>query len=256
MQGLGRKRYVVAGSATGIGAATARRLAAEGAHVHLGDFAADKAELVARDIRASGGVASSEFFDLHDEGSIQALVGGAVEALGGLDGVVNVAYEGRPEYHGRDVAIGEFDPEVWSTVLHANVIGTALVIKNALPHLIEAGGGAIVNVSSGAAQAGEEIRVAYGVSKAGINSFTRHIAKTYGEKGIRANAVSPGAVLTEAGEAAFPEEVRELMIAHSPIKRLGQPDDIAGTIAFLLSEDGEWISGQVWHHNGGTMFRE
>ena len=256
MRGLAGKRIVVAGSATGIGAATARRLGEEGAHVFLGDIHAEKAEAVANDIRSAGGTAASKFFDLHDETAIKALIAAAVETFGGLDGMVNGAYEGRREYHGRDVEILEMDPKVWEMVLHGNVIGTTLLMKHALPHLIEAGGGSIVNITSPASHAGESIRVVYGASKAGINSVTRHVANTYGPRGVRCNCVSPGAILSEAGQSAFPPELRAKMIAAMPIKRLGEPEDIAAGVAYLLSDDAEWVTGQVWSINGGIALRD
>jgi NAD(P)-dependent dehydrogenase (short-subunit alcohol dehydrogenase family) len=256
VRGLTGKRVLVGGSATGIGAATARRLAEEGVRVFLADVRAGAAAAVADKLAAEGASTTSGFYDLHDEASIQAVIVAAVGTFGGLDGVVNVAYEGRPEFHGRDFELLEMDSAVWQTVLHANVIGTALMMKHAIPHLIEAGGGSIVNISSGASHAGEGIRVVYGASKAGINSVTRHVANKYGDRGVRCNAVSPGAILTEAGEAAFSQEMRAAMIAHMPVKRLGKPEDIAATIAYLLSDDAEWVTGQVWSHNGGGGLRE
>ena len=256
MRGLAGKRILVSGSATGIGAATARRLGSEGAKVFLGDIHADGAKAVAEDITAAGGTAASGFFDLHDEATIKALVASAVGALGGLDGLVNVAYEGRREIHGRDIEILEMDPEVWATAFHGNVIGTGLMMKHALPHLIESGRGSIVNISSMGANAGEGIRVAYGASKAAINSITRHVANKYGSRGVRANSVAPGAILTEAGERAFSPEMRKAMLAGMPLTRLGQPDDVASLNAFLLSDDSDWVTGQVWTINGGASLRE
>lgn len=256
MRGLKGKRIIVAGSARGIGAATAQRLGEEGAQVMCGDVFADKAEIVAKDIAAKGGTAIACFFDLHEEDTLKALIATAVEAFGGLDGIVNVAFEGRREYHDRDVEILDMEPEIWSTVLHANVIGTGLLMKYALPHLIEAGGGSIINITSGASWVGEPIRVVYGASKAGINSITRHVANRYGDRNVRCNAVSPGAILTEAGKATFSDEFKAQMLSGMPIKRLGEPEDIASTIAFLLSDDADWVTGQVWTVNGGLVLRE
>ncbi|HKX79789.1 MAG TPA: SDR family NAD(P)-dependent oxidoreductase [Novosphingobium sp.] len=256
MRGLKGKRIIVAGSATGIGAATARRLGAEGAHILMGDVDADKAGEIAAQIAAAGGTASATHFNLHDEATMVALIDKAVKDLGGLDGLVNVAYEGRAEYHGRDFTITEMDPHVWETVLHANVIGTGLMMKHAIPHMIEAGGGSIVNITSGASRAAEPIRVVYAASKAGINSITRHVAGNYGVHKIRANCVSPGAILTEAGQAAFSDEMRTAFLKGMPIKRLGEPEDIASTIAYLQSDDTDWVTGQVWTVDGGMHFRD
>jgi NAD(P)-dependent dehydrogenase (short-subunit alcohol dehydrogenase family) len=260
MRGLQGRRVLVGRSASGIGAATARRLAEEGAHVFLGDINADGAATVARDIEAAGGSAASGYYNLYDEESIRDLVANAVGTLGGLDGVANVAAEMSAGVQHRDVELLEMDVEVWERMLRANVIGTGLVIRYALPHLFDAGGGSIVNVTSGASHAGEGIRVAYGASKAALNSLTRHVARTYGDRNVRANAVSPGAILTDTALAVFSEEFKAAILRSMPLKRPGQPHgqpaDVAQTIAFLLSDDSDWITGQVWSINGGGAMRD
>jgi NAD(P)-dependent dehydrogenase (short-subunit alcohol dehydrogenase family) len=260
MRGLRGKRVLVGGSAGGIGAATARRLSEEGAHVFLADIQAGGAETVAKEISAAGGVAASGFYDLADEESIKKLLGDVVGAFGGLDGVANVAALMSAGVQHRDIEVLHLDVEVWERMLRANVIGTALVIKYALPHLFEAGGGSIVNVTSGASHAGESIRVAYGASKAAINSLTRHVARTYGDRNVRANAVSPGAIMSATALATFSEEFRAGLLKSMPLQRpgkpLGQPEDVAQTIAFLLSDESDWISGQVWSINAGGAMRD
>jgi NAD(P)-dependent dehydrogenase (short-subunit alcohol dehydrogenase family) len=260
MRGLRGKRLLVGGSASGIGAATARRLAEEGAHVYLGDVMADGAAAVAKDIEAAGGRAASGYYTLYDEASIAAMIADAVATMGGLDGVANVAAEMSAGVQHRDRELLEMDVEVWERMLRANVIGTGLVIKYSLPHLFTAGGGSIVNVTSGASHAGEGIRVAYGASKAAINSLTRHVARTYGDRNLRANAVSPGAILTETALAVFSEDFKAQILRSMPLRRPGQPHgqpaDVAQTIAFLLSDDSDWISGQVWSINGGGAMRD
>jgi NAD(P)-dependent dehydrogenase (short-subunit alcohol dehydrogenase family) len=260
MRGLQGKRILVGGSASGIGAATARRLAEEGAHVFLGDVKADGAAAVAKEITASGGQAASGYYNLYDEESIKALLADVVDTFGGLDGVANVAAEMSAGVQHRDVELLQMDTDVWERMLRANVIGTGLVIRYALPHLFEAGGGSIVNVTSGASHAGESIRVAYGASKAAINSLTRHVARTYGDRNVRANAVSPGAIMSETALATFSDEFKAAILKSLVLRRpgepLGQPDDVAQTIAFLLSDDANWISGQVWSINAGGAMRD
>ncbi|MEV6349063.1 SDR family NAD(P)-dependent oxidoreductase [Actinoplanes sp. NPDC051851] len=256
MRGLGDKRVLVAGAATGIGAATARRLGAAGARLYLGDINIDGLRTVAKEINDAGGSAVAARFDLTDADSVEALVAGAVTELGGLDGVANVAADLSPETLGNDGPLLDMDIAIWNRTLSANLIGFALIGKHALPHLIAAGGGAIVNTTSEASRVGEPVRPAYAASKAGINALTRHIASAYGKDGVRANCVSPGAVLSETGLATLSREFRDQLLAGTPLSRLGRPDDLASTICFLLSDDASWVSGQVWSVNGGGVFRD
>ena len=256
MRGLTGKRILVAGGATGIGAATAVRLGEEGARLYLGDLNDAGARDVAGKIRDAGGDAEAARFDLADADSVATLVAGAAEHLGGVDGLANVAADLSPETLGNDVALLEMDPAVWERTLRANLIGFALLAKQAIPHLIAAGGGAIVNTSSGASWAGETTRPAYAASKAGINALTRHIASTYGKQGVRANSVSPGAVLSETALRTMGEKFQAKLLRGVTVGRLGKPEDLAQTIAFLLSDDADWVSGQVWSVNGGGGFRD
>ncbi|GIE95662.1 SDR family NAD(P)-dependent oxidoreductase [Paractinoplanes rishiriensis] len=251
MRGLRGKRILVAGAATGIGAATAARLAEEGVRLFLGDINEEGVRGTAE--RTDAGVAR---FDLADADSVAALVAAAVEHLGGLDGVANVAADLSPGTLGNDTALVDLDVAVWEQTLRANLLGFALVGKHAIPHLIAAGGGAVVNTSSAASWAGEPVRPAYAASKAGINALTRHIASAYGKDGVRANSVSPGAVLSETALATMSAEFQARMLAAVTVPRLGQPDDLAATICYLLSDDASWVSGQVWTVNGGGGFRD
>jgi NAD(P)-dependent dehydrogenase (short-subunit alcohol dehydrogenase family) len=256
MRGLKDKRVLVAGGATGIGAATALRLGEEGARLYLGDINEDGARRVAEEIVAAGGSAASAHFDLADTASVEALVHRAVEHLGGLDGVANVAADLSPATLGNDVEVLDMDVSVWEQTLRANLIGYALIAKYAMPHLIGGGGGAIVNTSSGATSSGEPVRPAYAASKAGVNTLTRHLASAYGDRGVRVNAVSPGAVMSESALINMSEEMQSRMLSLVTVGRLGRPADLAQTIAFLLSDDADWVSGQVWSVNGGAKFRE
>ncbi|GAA0431184.1 glucose 1-dehydrogenase [Leifsonia naganoensis] len=256
MRGLNTKRILVAGSASGIGAATAIRLGQEGAHLVLGDINLDGAESTAQAIRDAGGTATAARFDLADAASVEQLVQSAVDSLGGLDGVANVAADLSPATLGNDVEVTDMDVAIWEQTLRANLIGFALIAKYAVPHLAEAGGGSIVNTSSGASWVGEKTRPAYAASKAGINALSRHLAATYGHQGIRANSVSPGAVLSETAIATMSDDFKAAMLAGVTLPRLGRPEDLAQTIVFLLSDDADWVSGQVWSVNGGGGFRD
>jgi NAD(P)-dependent dehydrogenase (short-subunit alcohol dehydrogenase family) len=251
MRGLRDKRIVVCGGATGIGAGTARRLASEGARVLIGDINIDAATATAEEIGAS-----ALRFDLADAESVKALFSHAVNEFGGVDGVFNVGADLSADTIGRDSDVLEFDPEVWRRTFEVNLIGYAETCRAALPLLLSQGGGAIVNTSSNAAFVGEATRPAYAASKAGINALTRHIASRWGKQGVRCNAVSPGLVLSETGMKTMSEKFISSVLAtmHSP--RVGKPDDLAGAVAFLLSDDAEWINGQVWSVNGGGALRD
>jgi NAD(P)-dependent dehydrogenase (short-subunit alcohol dehydrogenase family) len=135
-----------------------------------------------------------------------------------------------------------------------NVVGTAMLLRAVLPHLLEQGGGSLVLTSSDAAVIGEGERPAYAASKAGINSLSRHIATRWGQQGIRCNTVSPGFVLTEQLDANMDQQMKDWMLKGARSPRHGAPQDIAGAVAFLLSDDGEWVNGQAWRVNGGVSY--
>nr|WP_240894858.1 SDR family oxidoreductase [Kineococcus siccus] len=250
------KAVVVAGGATGIGAATARRLAEEGARVVVGDLNVSGAETTVRAITAAGGDAVAVQFDLADAESVAALVETAVQRFGALHGLANVGADLSVETLGRDADLLEMDPAVWRRTLEVNLLGYAHSCRLAVPHLLAAGGGAIVNVSSHAAFVGEDTRPAYAASKAGVNALTRHVASRWGRDGIRCNAVSPGMVLSETALATMSEDFKAAGLAGIRSTRLGRPEDLAATVVHLLSDDAEWVNGQVWGVDGGGVLRD
>lgn len=257
MRGLNGKRIIIAGGASGIGAATAERLAAEGAAVVIGDINIDGARATAKRIADAGGTALAVEFDLADEHSAQAMTDTAVARLGGVDGLYNVGADVSPQVLGRDGDLLGMDPAVWRRTFEVNLLGFALTARAVLPLLLDQGGGAIVNTSSLAVHVGDHLRAAYQTSKAGINALTRHIASRWGKQGVRSNCVSPGVVLTESAEKmALNSEALAFARQTLPSPRFGEPGDLAGVVAFLLSDDGKWINGQVWSVNGGAAFRE
>lgn len=261
MRGLRDKRILIAGGPTGMAAATARRLVEEGARVHLGDLNAPGLDDIREELTSSGGDVQTTHFDLGHPETIAKLVENAVGHLGGLDGVANIAADLDPDHFARDRAVTDMDPAVWERALRVNLIGLALMSKYSLPHLVENGGGSIVNIGSGASL--EPLTPdwgslpAYSASKAGVGAVTRHIALTYGKQGIRANTIHPGMVLSERALLTTPAEVQEHILAtQHALPRLGQATDIAQMVVFLLSDESTWITGQGFHVNGGHIYRE
>jgi NAD(P)-dependent dehydrogenase (short-subunit alcohol dehydrogenase family) len=254
LRGLAGKVTVVAGGATGIGAATAARLGAEGALVVVGDVAVDSAERTAAGITTSGGTATAVAFDLADPDSVANLIATAAATYGGVDALFTVGADMAAIRGDSDVVA--IDLDLWDRVMTVNLRGYVAAMKYAIPQLLTRGGGAIVNMSSAAAFQGEPTRPAYATAKAGIGALTRHVAARWGKEGIRCNAVAPGFTATEAIRSApqWPElEASALKRIRSP--RVGETDDVAALVAFLLSEEGAWINGQVINIDGGTVLR-
>lgn len=249
------KRIVVAAGGSGIGAATSERLASEGARVVVGDLNFNGAQETVERIVAAGGVAEAMQFDLADEASTNALIGKCVEAFGGIDGLANVGADLSPETMAGDLDVLDMSVDVWQRTMRVNVIGHALTCREAVRQMVKQGtGGAIVNVSSEAASCGEDTRPAYAASKAGVNALMRQIALRWGQEGIRCNCVAPGITMSETAEDQMPAEFKQQWLDLTTMKRFGRPADLAATIVHLLSDDAAWVSGQVWHVNGGSHF--
>jgi NAD(P)-dependent dehydrogenase (short-subunit alcohol dehydrogenase family) len=151
----------------------------------------------------------------------------------------------------RDLDVTTMDVEVWDRSMCVNLRGPMLGCKHALPHLLAAGGGAIVTTSSTSGQFGDLSRVAYGVSKAGIDSLTRYVATQYGKQGVRCNAVAPGVVKTPALTANVPADQIALFERNHLTPGMGEPHHIADVVAFLLSDNAAFITGQVVNVDGG-----
>jgi NAD(P)-dependent dehydrogenase (short-subunit alcohol dehydrogenase family) len=256
VKGLRDKVFIVTGGGSGIGAATVSRLLAEGARVAA---AGTRSEGLARTRAAAGAAADNLLtvqFDLRDEDAIESLVAQTVGGFGRVDGVANVAAGVVSELINRDEGVGNLDVGVWAEMLRINLVGTGLVIRECLPAIVAAGGGSIVNVTSAAAWLGESTRPAYAASKIGLHSLTRHTARAWGHKNVRCNAVAPGKVLSNKGMTTTPAEYNQTLLDRMCLPRLGQPDDLASTLAFLLSDESSWITGQILSVDGGLTLRE
>jgi len=261
VEGLQDKVVIVAGSASGIGAATARRLAGYGCKVVLGDIDEAGAAATARSIADDGGVALHRGFDIVDEQSIAGLFAFTLDTFGRLDGLHNnvAAVALTP----RDTNLLDIELDVWERTLRTNLTGLFLTMRHAVRQMLkQEGGGAIVNTSSAAAFMGAEEIPAYSSSKAGLLALTRHVSSAYGRQGIRCNAVAPGAVPTEGARAASKamgqgiHEQYEIIRAQGPHShRAGKSEDIAEVVALLLSDIGSWINGQCINVDGGWIYR-
>jgi len=249
--GLAGKVIIVAGAATGIGAATAHRLASEGARVVVGDIKLEGAENVASQIAAKGGEALAVQFDIGDAESNNALVAKAIAHFGTLDGMhINATNNKRTD---EDLDALRTDMAVFD-LMHSIVLrGHLLCTRASLPELLKRGGGPIVYTSSDGGKSQADIRMSYYVAKAGLNALMRHVAFRYAREGIRANSICPGLTLTEAVMWGMTAEERALSLGKIPSGRAGEPSDMAAMVAFLLSDDARHVNGQAISINGGSL---
>ncbi|MES2263887.1 MAG: SDR family oxidoreductase [Pseudomonadota bacterium] len=249
MQRLQDKVAIVTGGGGGIGAATARRLAQEGAQVVIADIDGARAAQVAD---AIGAAALAVQYDAADTASIEAMIAQTVTHFGRLHILHNNAALTDPAVQALDTTATEIPFDTWNAILNVNLTGYLAACRYAIPHMVDAGGGSIINTVSNSGLVGDTARIAYGSSKAGAIALTRYVATQYGRLGIRCNAISPGVILTPAMEAAVPE-IRANAMRHVLTRRLGVPDDVAALVAYLSSEEAGYLTGQCISIDGGRL---
>lgn len=243
---LSGQAAIVTGAGAGIGKAIAETFARAGASVMVSDRTAEGAAKVADGIRAAGGKAASIGCDVTDEAALEATVNATVSAFGKITILVNNAGGGGPKPF--DMPMDDF---VWAYKL--NVFSIFRLCQLCTPHIHQAGGGAILIISSMAGENKNQRMASYGSSKAAANHLTRNMAFDLGPKNIRVNAIAPGAIKTDALASVLTPDVENAMLKSTPMGRLGQPSDIANAALFLCSPAAEWISGQVLTVSGGGV---
>ncbi len=242
---------IVTGGGGGIGSATARTLAREGASVAVADIDGERAQSVADSIVDGGGAALAIRADLSQESEVIEAVGATVGRFGRLDVLHNNAALTESEFLTRDTRVTDLDLQVWEQTMAVNLRSQMLTCKHAIPFMVQGGGGSIVNMSSGASLKGDRTRTAYGVSKAGVNALTMYVASGHGKQGIRVNTIVPGLIITDAVRAHLDEDMLERLGKAVLVPFLGQPDDIANLVLFLASDEARYITGQMIPIDGG-----
>jgi 2-hydroxycyclohexanecarboxyl-CoA dehydrogenase len=238
------KVIVVTGGASGIGKATVQVLAAQGATVHIGDLDAAGAERVVKEHTGAGSVAATAL-DLAAAESVKSFAAAVLAAHGRVDGLVNAA--------GFD-KVGPFiknDPELWERLVAVNLLGAMRLTQLVLPSMIEAKGGKIVNIASDAGRVGSMGETAYAATKGGLIAFTKSLAREMARYQINVNCVCPGPTDTPLFNAQASEGLREALISAIPFRRLGQPDDVAQAVRFLIGPNAGFVTGQVLSVSGG-----
>ena len=240
-------------SASGIGKATAEILAREGAHLVAADLNPDSLSNLSKSIKAEGGTITTKEVNVLEEEPVKNLVDSLIADLGKIDILVN-AVGGSTVIKNSSASVDNLEFDDWNKVLDFNLRGTFLCTHEVVKHMKRQGNGKIVNISSDAAHSLGEPSSAYVAAKAGIMAFTKKVAKESGPYGVTCNAIAPGMTLSERIQprwAQRSEEQRQIIIDQIPLGRLSQPEDQAKVIAFLASEDANYVTGVTIDTSGG-----
>lgn len=239
------KVVLITGGASGIGRATAERFASEGATVAIADLNGGLAKKTAAAITKDGGDARPFQVDVRDEASVQAMADAIKKSAGPPSALIACAGVGKT------LPLLETDLATWNETIAVNLTGSFLCAKAVLPDMIEAGYGRIVLIGSINSRKALKRRNAYAVSKAGVANLAQLLAVEFAEHGITANCIAPGPVETALTQRMHDQEIRDGYLARLPIKRYGEPEEIAAAAAFLASDEAAYITGHLLDVDGG-----
>lgn len=252
---LENKVAIITGAASGMGEATAKLYAKEGAKVVVADINIESAKRVVAEIEAMGGIALAQYVDIGLPEQIEEMVLAAKNEFGRLDILHNNA--ARLNFKG-DVDVVGMDLFEWDETMRFNLKSVLLGTKYAIPVMLENGGGSIINTTSMGGLVGELGKSAYAAAKAGVISLTKSTAVQYGKQNIRCNAIAPGMVLSDTMVENAPESLKKLIDIYTDVKctpRIGNPVDIANLAVFLGSDESTFITGQVISADGGLLIK-
>ncbi|MFF3569141.1 SDR family NAD(P)-dependent oxidoreductase [Nocardia jiangxiensis] len=242
---------IVTGAAQGIGRETALLLSHRGYRVVVNDINVEGAEGTVAEIRADGGTALLALADVADEPSVQRMIADATETFGRIDALVNNAVAYEHEIHISDIDIETTPDKTWERTFGVNFYGAVYAIRHAIPVMRRGGGGSVVNVGSTSGFSGDTVHVAYAASMAAKYSLTRSVVTSHGKQGIRCNAVATGLVLSPTARKNLSRDKLEAYDANLLVEDFAEPRDLAAIIAFLVSSDSRYITGQTIIADGG-----
>lgn len=245
---LEKKVILVTASTRGIGLAIVKRCAKEGATVYMAARNMELAAQRADEINAEGGNVKTVYSDAYDLDSYKRMVDEVVEKEGHIDVLVNNFGTSDPR---KDLDIEQTEYEEYIKTVNVNLSSVFLTSQAVIPHMAANGGGSIINISSIGGIVPDISQIAYGTSKAAINYLTKLIAAQEARNNIRCNAVLPGMTATDAVTNNLTDSFRDFFLKHTPIKRMGLPEEIAGTVAYFASDDSAYTTGQIVAVSGG-----
>jgi NAD(P)-dependent dehydrogenase (short-subunit alcohol dehydrogenase family) len=245
---LDNRIAIVTGAAGGIGAASAKRLASDGATVVLADIDHAAAEALSATIPGTAAMR----LDLTSEDSVKAMAAEVIDRHGRIDILHNNAAIQNEDQRQKDLDVVNLDVAAWDKAMAVNVRGAMLMSRHVIPQMIAQGGGSIIHSASGFGVQGESTLTAYGSSKAALIHLNRMIATQYGKQRVRSNCMVIGFVLTPLAVATTPQVVKDILLSHHLTPELGQPEDIANLVAFLASDESSFITGAAIPIDGGV----